>query len=83
MVVTEAGIMRDRTFPNVDDERLSRLLDATLRTAFRATVAAAHLPSESAMQETPRRGTGAYRRRATSSASWAEVHGRRSVQKCR
>jgi NAD(P)-dependent dehydrogenase (short-subunit alcohol dehydrogenase family) len=39
MLVNDAGITRDRTFHNLDDELLDLVLDTNVRTAFRATLA--------------------------------------------
>ncbi len=57
MLVNNAGITSDRTFPNLDEGRWDRVPDANLRIAFHATLTPMPLMRESAERETADEGT--------------------------
>jgi 3-oxoacyl-[acyl-carrier protein] reductase len=75
ILVNNAGTTRDRTFHNLDDELWDLVLDANLRTAFHATVAAVGHMRESAKRETAERGTPEHHRKITFTTSSAALVG--------
>ncbi len=75
ILINNAGITRDRTFHNLDDEQWDFVLDANLRTAFHATLAAVAVMRESAKRETAERGTPLYHRKVTFTASSTAIVG--------
>jgi 3-oxoacyl-[acyl-carrier protein] reductase len=75
ILVNNAGITRDRTFHNLDDEQWDAVLDANLRTAFHATLAAVTVMRESAKRETAERGMPLYHRKVTFTASSTAIVG--------
>ena len=73
ILVNNAGTTRDRTSPNLDDERWDLVLDTNVRTAFLATLAAVGHTRESAKRETAERGTPGHHRKVTITSSAALV----------
>ncbi len=69
ILVNNAGITRDRIFHHLDDDRWEFVLNANLRTAFHATLAAVGHMRESAKMETAGRGTPDHHRKITFTAS--------------
>lgn len=75
IVVNNAGITRDRTFHNLDDEQWDAVLDVNLRTAFHTTLAAMPYLREPAKQERMSGGAPAYHRKITLTTSTAALTG--------
>ena len=75
ILVNNAGITRDRTFHNLDDELWDFVVDVNLRTAFHATLAAMPYLREVAKREIAERGQPAYHRKITFTTSVAALVG--------
>jgi 3-oxoacyl-[acyl-carrier protein] reductase len=75
IVVNNAGITRDRTFHNMDDETWDLVLDINLRTAFHTSLAAMPYLREPAKKEKQEQGQPAYHRKITFTTSTAFLTG--------
>jgi 3-oxoacyl-[acyl-carrier protein] reductase len=75
VLVNNAGITRDRTFHNLDDELWDFVLDVNLRTAFHTTLAAMPHLREVAKREIAEQGQPAYHRKITFTTSVAALVG--------
>jgi 3-oxoacyl-[acyl-carrier protein] reductase len=75
IVINNAGITRDRTFHNMDDETWDFVLDVNLRTAFHTTRAAMPYLRGAAKRETKEQGAPAYHRKITFTTSTAALTG--------
>jgi len=75
IVVNNAGITRDRTFHNLDEETWDLVLDVNLKTAFHTTLAAMPHLRGAAKQEMGERGKPAYHRKITFTTSVAALVG--------
>lgn len=69
ILINNAGITRDRTFHNLDDELWDAVLDVNLKTAFHATLAAMPLMRQVAKREMSEGGEPAYHRKITFTTS--------------
>jgi 3-oxoacyl-[acyl-carrier protein] reductase len=75
IVVNNAGITRDRTFHNMDDETWDVVVDINLRTAFHTSLAAMPYLREPAKKEKQEQGHPAYHRKITFTTSTAFLTG--------
>ncbi|HVF18898.1 MAG TPA: SDR family NAD(P)-dependent oxidoreductase [Mycobacteriales bacterium] len=75
IVVNNAGITRDKTFHNMDDEMFDLVMDVNLKTAFHTTLAAMPYLREVAKAELKEKGTVAYHRKITFTSSVAALTG--------
>jgi len=75
ILINNAGITRDKTFHNMDDETWNFVLDVNLRTAFNSTRAAMPYLREMAKQEMKAQGAPAYHRKITFTTSVAGMIG--------
>lgn len=75
IVVNNAGITRDRTFHNMDDDLWDFVLDVNLKTAFHTTLAAMPYLREPAKREMAAQGRPAYHRKITFTTSSAFLTG--------
>ena len=75
VLVNNAGITRDKTFHNMDDEIWDFVLDVNLRTAFHSSRAAVQHMREQAKQEMSTQGKPAYHRKITFTSSTAALVG--------
>jgi 3-oxoacyl-[acyl-carrier protein] reductase len=75
IVVNNAGITRDKTFHNMDDETWDFVLGVNLRTAYHTTRAAVPFMREPAKKEMMEDGRPAYHRKITFTASSAALTG--------
>jgi 3-oxoacyl-[acyl-carrier protein] reductase len=75
IVVNNAGITRDRTFHNMDDETWDFVVDINLRTAFHTSLAAMPYLREPAKKEKQEHGQPAYHRKITFTTSTAFLTG--------
>jgi 3-oxoacyl-[acyl-carrier protein] reductase len=75
IVVNNAGITRDKTFHNLDDELWDFVLDVNLKTAFHTTLAAMDHLRGAAKREIGESGRPAYHRKITFTTSTAALIG--------
>ena len=75
IVVNNAGITRDRTFHNLDDETWNFVLDVNLKTAFHTSLAAMPYLREPAKKERQEQGQPAYHRKIAFTTSTAFLTG--------
>jgi len=75
IVVNNAGITRDRTFHNLDDETWDLVLDVNLKTAFHTTLAAMPYLRGAAKKEMGEQGKPAYHRKVVFTTSVAALVG--------
>lgn len=75
IVVNNAGITRDKTFHNLDDELWDTVLDINLKTAFHTTLAAMPHLRGAAKREMGEQGKPAYNRKVTFTTSVAALVG--------
>jgi len=75
IVVNNAGITRDRTFHNLDDETWDLVLDVNLKTAFHTTLAAMPHLRGAAKKEMGEQGKPAYHRKVAFTTSVAALVG--------
>jgi len=75
IVVNNAGITRDKTFHNLDDETWDFVLDVNLKTAFHTTLAAMPHLRGAAKKEMGEQGKPAYNRKVTFTTSVAALVG--------
>lgn len=75
IVVNNAGITRDKTFHNLDDELWDFVLDVNLKTAFHTTLAAMPHLRGAAKREMGEQGKPAYNRKVTFTTSVAALVG--------
>lgn len=75
IVVNNAGITRDKTFHNLDDEMFDFVMDINLKTAFHTTLAAMPYMREVAKQELAEKGEVSYHRKLTFTSSVAALTG--------
>jgi 3-oxoacyl-[acyl-carrier protein] reductase len=75
VLVNNAGITRDKTFHNLDDELWDFVLDINLRTAFHSTLAAMPHMRDSAKREMGEQGQPAYHRKINFTTSVAALVG--------
>jgi 3-oxoacyl-[acyl-carrier protein] reductase len=75
IVVNNAGVTRDKTFHNLDDELWDFVLDVNLRTAFHTTLAAMPYLRDAAKREMSEQGGPAYHRKVTFTTSVAFLVG--------
>ena len=75
IVVNNAGITRDKTFHNLDDQTWNFVLDVNLKTAFHTTRAAMPHLREAAKREMKETGRPAYHRKVTFTTSVAALTG--------
>ncbi|HCP61044.1 MAG TPA: 3-oxoacyl-ACP reductase [Actinobacteria bacterium] len=75
IVVNNAGITRDKTFHNMDDETWDFVLNINLKTALHTTQAAMPYLRETAKQEMKSEGKPAYHRKVTFTSSTAALLG--------
>ncbi|MGH2555222.1 MAG: SDR family NAD(P)-dependent oxidoreductase [Actinomycetota bacterium] len=75
IVVNNAGITRDKTFHNMDDEIWDFVLDINLKTAFHTSLAAMPYLREPAKTEKQQQGQPAYHRKITFTTSTAFLTG--------
>jgi 3-oxoacyl-[acyl-carrier protein] reductase len=75
IVVNNAGITRDRTFHNMDDETWNFVLDINLKTAFHTSLAAMPYLRDPAKKEKKEQGQPAYHRKITFTTSTAFLTG--------
>ncbi|MGH2654198.1 MAG: SDR family NAD(P)-dependent oxidoreductase [Actinomycetota bacterium] len=75
IVVNNAGITRDKTFHNLDDELWDFALDVNLKTAFHTTLAAMDHLRGAAKREIGESGQPAYHRKVTFTTSTAALIG--------
>ena len=75
IVVNNAGITRDKTFHNLDDELWDFVLDVNLKTAFHTTLAAMPHLREVAKREMSDQGQPAYHRKINFTTSVAALVG--------
>ena len=75
IVVNNAGITRDRTFHNLDDETWDFVLDVNLKTAFHTSLAAMPYLREVAKREMAEQGAPAYHRKLIFTTSVAALVG--------
>jgi 3-oxoacyl-[acyl-carrier protein] reductase len=75
VLVNNAGITRDKTFHNLDDELWDFVLDINLRTAFHSTLAAMPYLRDAAKREMGEKGQPAYHRKINFTTSVAALVG--------
>ncbi len=75
IVVNNAGITRDKTFHNLDDETWDFVLDVNLKTAFHTSLASMPYLREAAKREMAEQGAPAYHRKITFTTSTAALIG--------
>jgi 3-oxoacyl-[acyl-carrier protein] reductase len=75
ILINNAGITRDKTFHNLDDDLWDFVLDVNLRTAFHCALAAMPYMREAAKREMGERGQPAYHRKITFTTSVAAMVG--------
>jgi 3-oxoacyl-[acyl-carrier protein] reductase len=75
IVVNNAGITRDKTFHNMDDEIFDFVMDVNLKTAFHTSLAAMPYLREPAKKEKQERGAPAHHRKITFTTSTAFLTG--------
>jgi 3-oxoacyl-[acyl-carrier protein] reductase len=75
VVVNNAGITRDKTFHNMDDDIWNFVLDVNLKTAFHTSLAAMPYLREPAKKEKQEQGQPAYHRKITFTTSTAFLTG--------
>ena len=75
ILINNAGITRDKTFHNLDDELWDFVLDINLKTAFHSTLAAMPYMREAAKREMSEQGAPAYHRKITLTTSVAALVG--------
>jgi 3-oxoacyl-[acyl-carrier protein] reductase len=75
VVVNNAGITRDKTFHNMDDEVWNFVLDINLKTAFHTSLAAMPYLREPAKKEKQDQGQPSYHRKITFTTSTAFLTG--------
>ena len=75
IVVNNAGITRDKTFHNMDDQLWDFVMDVNLRTAFHTTKAAMPYLRDAAKREMAATGTPAYNRKVNFTTSSAFLSG--------
>jgi 3-oxoacyl-[acyl-carrier protein] reductase len=75
IVVNNAGITRDKTFHNMDDEVWNFVLDINLKTAFHTSMAAMPYLREPAKKEKQEQGRPAYHRKINFTTSTAFLQG--------
>lgn len=75
IVVNNAGITRDKTFHNMDDDLWDFVLDVNLKTAFHTTRAAMPYMREAAKREMAASGAPAYHRKVNFTTSSAFLTG--------
>lgn len=75
IVVNNAGITRDRTFHNLDDELWNLVLDVNLKTAFHTTLAAMPHLRGAAKREMGEQGKPSHHRKITFTTSVAALVG--------
>jgi 3-oxoacyl-[acyl-carrier protein] reductase len=75
ILINNAGITRDKTFHNLDDELWNFVLDVNLRTAFHSTLAAMPYLREVAKREIGEQGQPAYHRKIVFTTSVAALVG--------
>jgi len=75
IVVNNAGITRDKTFHNMDDELWNFVLDINLKTAFHTSMAAMPYLREPAKKEKQEQGRPAYHRKVNFTTSTAFLQG--------
>src|SRR5688500_2320514 len=75
ILINNAGITRDKTFHNLDDELWDFVLDVNLKTAFHSTLAAMPYMRDAAKKEMSESGTPAYHRKINLTTSVAALLG--------
>jgi 3-oxoacyl-[acyl-carrier protein] reductase len=75
VLINNAGITRDKTFHNMDDDIWNFVLDINLKTAFHTTRAAVPYLRDAAKAEMKEQGKPAYHRKITFTASTAALLG--------
>jgi 3-oxoacyl-[acyl-carrier protein] reductase len=75
IVINNAGITRDKTFHNMDDDIWDFVLDINLKTAFHTSLAAMPYLREPAKKEKQEQGQPAYHRKITFTTSTAFLTG--------
>lgn len=75
IVVNNAGITRDKTFHNMDDDIWDFVLDINLKTAFHTSLASMPYLREAAKREKAEKGQPAYHRKITFTTSTAFLQG--------
>jgi 3-oxoacyl-[acyl-carrier protein] reductase len=75
IVVNNAGITRDKTFPNHDDELWNFVLDVNLKTAFHSSLAAVQHMRAKAKEEMSTQGKPAFHRKLSFTTSSAFLQG--------
>jgi 3-oxoacyl-[acyl-carrier protein] reductase len=75
VLVNNAGMTRDKTFHNLDDELWDFVLDINLRTAFHSTLAAMPHMRDAAKREMGEQGQPAYHRKINFTTSVAALVG--------
>ncbi|HEY7283222.1 MAG TPA: SDR family NAD(P)-dependent oxidoreductase [Actinomycetota bacterium] len=75
VLVNNAGITRDKTFHNLDDELWSFVLDVNLKTAFHSSLAAVQHMRTAAKEEMSTQGKPAYHRKLAFTTSSAFLQG--------
>ena len=75
IVVNNAGMTRDKTFHNMEDDLWDFVLDVNLKTAFHTTRAAMPYLRDAAKAEMKERGRPAYHRKVTFTTSVAALTG--------
>jgi 3-oxoacyl-[acyl-carrier protein] reductase len=75
ILINNAGITRDKTFHNLDDELWDFVLDVNLKTAFHSTLAAMPYMRDVAKKEMSETGSPAYHRKINLTTSVAALVG--------
>jgi 3-oxoacyl-[acyl-carrier protein] reductase len=75
ILINNAGITRDKTFHNLDDELWDFVLDVNLKTAFHSTLAAMPYMRDAAKKEMSEGGQPAYHRKINLTTSVAALVG--------
>lgn len=75
ILINNAGITRDKTFHNMDDELWDFVLNVNLRTAFHSTLAAMPHMRDAAKREMSEQGRAAYHRKINFTTSVAALVG--------
>jgi 3-oxoacyl-[acyl-carrier protein] reductase len=75
ILINNAGITRDKTFHNLDDELWDFVLNVNLKTAFHSTLAAMPYMREAAKREMGEQGPPAYHRKIVFTSSSAALQG--------
>jgi len=75
VLINNAGITRDKTFHNLDDQLWDFVLDVNLKTAFHSTLAAMPYMREVAKREMGEQGAPAYHRKIVFTSSSAALQG--------